>query len=304
MTDREGIMPEQSSFFQRPVSGILGAAVLLLLWSFPVMAAMHLDVPARAARGDAIRVQVSGDGPARPVTVFWLEREHVMAAQPSGSGWQAEFLLPVPLDSSAKSLALKTRTQDGQQAEARVALFDKKRPVQALRVDKKYVDPPAEVRERIRRDREKAGKALDNYSPERLWTAPFARPVSGSVSSKFGLKRVFNDQPRGVHRGLDLRGAEGTPILACADGRVVLADDLYFSGNAVYIDHGQGVFTSYLHMSRILVRPGDVVRRGQVIGKVGSTGRVTGPHLHLSLIVLGQAVDPEPLLEARPAARR
>ena len=185
-----------------------------------------------------------------------------------------------------------------------MALFDKKRPVQALRVDKKYVDPPAEVRERIRRDREKAGKALDNYSPERLWTAPFARPVSGSVSSKFGLKRVFNDQPRGVHRGLDLRGAEGTPILACADGRVVLADDLYFSGNAVYIDHGQGVFTSYLHMSRILVRPGDVVRRGQVIGKVGSTGRVTGPHLHLSLIVLGQAVDPEPLLEARTAARR
>lgn len=147
-------MPEQSSFFQRPVSGILGAVVLLLLWSFPVMAAMHLDVPARAARGDAIRVQVSGDGPACPVTVFWLEREHVMAAQPSGSGWQAEFLLPVPLDSSAKSLALKTRTQDGQQAEARVALFDKKRPVQALRVDKKYVDPPAEVRERIRRDRE------------------------------------------------------------------------------------------------------------------------------------------------------
>ena len=216
----------------------------------------------------------------------------------------ANDLLPVPLDSGAKSLVLKARTQDGRQAEARVALFDKKRPVQALRVDKKYVDPPAAVQERIRKDREKAGKALDNYSPERLWTAPFARPVPGGVSSKFGLKRVFNDQPRGVHRGLDLRGAEGTPILACADGRVVLADDLYFSGNAVYIDHGQGVFTSYLHMSRILVRPGDVVRRGQIIGKVGSTGRVTGPHLHLSLIVLGQAVDPEPLLEARSAARR
>lgn len=297
-------MPEQFSFFQRPLGGILGAVALLLLWAFPAMAAMHLDVPARAARGDAIRVQASGDGPARPVTVFWLEREHIMAAQPSGSGWQAEFLLPVPLDSGAKSLVLKARTQDGRQAEARVALFDKKRPVQALRVDKKYVDPPAAVQERIRKDREKAGKALDNYSPERLWTAPFARPVPGGVSSKFGLKRVFNDQPRGVHRGLDLRGAEGTPILACADGRVVLADDLYFSGNAVYIDHGQGVFTSYLHMSRILVRPGDVVRRGQVIGKVGSTGRVTGPHLHLSLIVLGQAVDPEPLLEARPAARR
>lgn len=96
------------------------------------MSAMHLEVPARAARGDAIHVQISGDGAARPVTVSWLGREHVMAAQPSGGGWQAEFLLPVPLDSNAKSLALKTRTQDGQQAEARVALFDKKRPVQPL----------------------------------------------------------------------------------------------------------------------------------------------------------------------------
>ena len=297
-------MSEQSSFFQRPGSGILGTVILLLLWAVPAVAAMHLELPARAARGDAIRVQTSGDGPVLPVTVSWLEREHVMAAQPSEGGWQAAFLLPVPLDSSAKSLVLKVRTHDGQQAEARVVLFDKKRPVQALRVDKKYVDPPAEVQERIRRDREKAGKALGNYSPKRLWTAPFARPVPGGVSSRFGLRRVFNDQPRGVHRGLDLRGAEGTPILACADGRVVLADDLYFSGNAVYIDHGQGVFTSDLHMSRILVRPGDVVRRGQVIGKVGSTGRVTGPHLHLSLIVLGQAVDPEPLLEDRPAARR
>lgn len=106
-------MPEQTSFFQRPVGGILGAVALLLLWAFPAMAAMHLDVPARAARGDAILVQAFGDGPARPVTVFWLEREHVMAAQPSGSGWQAEFLLPVPLDSGAKSLVLKARTQDG-----------------------------------------------------------------------------------------------------------------------------------------------------------------------------------------------
>ena len=175
-------MPEQFSLFQRPVSGILGAVALLLLWAFPAMAAMHLDVPARAARGDAIRVQASGDGPARPVTVFWLEREHVMAAQPSGSGWQAEFLLPVPLDSGAKSLVLKARTQDGRQAEARVILFDKKRPVQALRVDKKYVDPPAAVQERIRKDREKAGKALDNYTDAVILatgSVPLVLPIPG-----------------------------------------------------------------------------------------------------------------------------
>ncbi len=125
--------------------------------------------------------------------------------------------------------------------------------------------------------------------------------MPGTVSSLFGMKRVFNGQPRGMHRGLDLRGAQGTPIRACADGVVALVDDLYFSGNAVYINHGDGVFSSYLHMSKPLVTPGERVRRGQVVGLVGATGRVTGPHLHLGLMVQGESVDPQPLLA--PVAR-
>lgn len=286
---------------KRTFAACLWTGVLALLCAFPALAGMRLEVPQQAARGDALQVRVAGEGPVRTLTVRWLERQHVMAVEGDGNGWQAAFLLPVPLDCAARRLVLETRTDDGQQqAEATVTLFDRERPVQSLSVDRKYVDPPAEVRERIRRDRQKVGKVLDIWSEERLWTLPFARPVPGAVSSLFGLKRVFNGQPRGLHRGLDLRGAPGTSIKACAAGRVVLADNLYFSGNAVYIDHGQGVFTSYLHMSQILVRPGETVRRGQVIGKVGATGRVTGPHLHLSLIVLGQAVDPQPLLEAQP----
>lgn len=288
---------------RRPLLAVLWLLYLILVCAVPAMASLRLDVPPQAARGDAVRVRALGDGPAGPLTVGWLARKHVMAATPAGDGWQAEFLLPVPLDQAEDSLMLTVRTANGQRAEARVELFDKKRPVQSLRVDKKYVDPPAAVRERIRKDREKVGRALDSFSPEAAWTLPLARPVPGSVSSLFGLRRVFNGQPRGVHRGLDLRGATGTPIRACAAGRVVLADDLYFSGNAVYIDHGQGVFTAYLHMSRTLVRQGERVRRGQVIGRVGATGRVTGPHLHLSLIVLGQAVDPQPLLEPVPESR-
>ena len=113
---------------------------------------------------------------------------------------------------------------------------------------------------------------------------------------------MFNGQPRGLHRGLDLRGTEGTPIVACADGRVALTGDLYFSGNVVYINHGEGVFTAYLHMSKILVAQGQPVRKGEVIGLVGATGRVTGPHLHLSLLVQGVSVDPQPFLAVNPAA--
>ncbi len=188
-------------------------------------------------------------------------------------------------------------SKGNKQVRSTVAIKDVKRPVQKLTVERKFVDPPAEVKDRIARDREKVRKALQTTLPERQWSLPMQRPVPGSVSSQFGLKRVFNGQPRGEHRGLDLRGAQGTPIKACADGVVVLVDDLYFSGNTAYINHGEGVFSAYLHMSEANVKPGDVVKKGDVIGKVGATGRVTGPHLHLSMFAQGQPVDPLPLLD-------
>ena len=119
------------------------------------------------------------------------------------------------------------------------------------------------------------------------------------MSSSFAGRRVFNGQPRSPHTGTDLRGPTGTPILAVADGVVVLAEAQYYSGNAVFIDHGQGVVSMYGHLSAFAVKKGDKVRRGQVIGKVGATGRVTGPHLHSSLFVQGVAVDIMPLFENR-----
>ena len=103
---------------------------------------------------------------------------------------------------------------------------------------------------------------------------------------------MFNGELRSYHRGVDLRGAEGTPIKAMADGKVVIAQNMYFAGNTVYLDHGQGVISSYAHMSRLDVKPGEMVKAGQQIGLVGATGRVTGPHLHLGLNILGVAVDP------------
>ena len=174
--------------------------------------------------------------------------------------------------------------------------------MQKLNVDKKYVDPPAAEMARIKADRELVSQALAQRLQERLWVLPLTRPVPGDVSSLYGLKRVFNGQPRGLHKGLDLRGPQGQPVLACADGQVALASNLYFSGNVVYINHGEGVFTAYLHLSEILVQNGDRVRKGQVVGLVGATGRVTGPHLHLSLLVQGVSVDPQPFLPSANAA--
>lgn len=290
-------------------------AALCCLWAGMVQAAiLRLEAPEQVARGDAFLALAVADAPVREVVFVWRGKQWRAQAEavttPQGTpAWQAVMLLSVPLEAGEKSLSLSASAAGGGRApQTAVRLFDRKRPVQKLTVDKKYVDPPAKVMERIRRDREQVRAALAGYSPARQWSLPLTRPVPGGISSLYGLKRVFNGQARGYHRGLDLRGASGTPIKACADGRVVLCDDLYFSGKTVYLDHGQGVFTAYLHMSEQLVRNGQEVRKGQIIGKVGATGRVTGPHLHLSLIVQGQSVDVEPLLApweevaAQPAA--
>lgn len=290
-------------------------AVWCCLWAVMAQAAtLRLEAPEQVARGDAFLALAVSDVPVQDVTFVWRGKEWRAQAEtvvtPQGAqAWQAVMLLSVPLEAKEKRLSLAaSATGGGRAPQTMVTLFDRKRPVQKLTVDKKYVDPPAKVMERIRRDRAQVKAALASYSPVRQWALPLTRPVPGGISSLYGLKRVFNGQPRGYHRGLDLRGASGTPIKACADGRVVLCDDLYFSGKTVYLDHGQGVFTAYLHMSEQLVRNGQEVRKGQIIGKVGATGRVTGPHLHLSLIVQGQSVDVEPLLApwedvaAQPAA--
>lgn len=258
---------------------------------------LRLESPPRVARGDAFVVRVVSEQPLDSVVFQWRGKKHSVTARPEQGRHVAEMLLAVPVDDEkTTALPLEARTATGRAATS-VALYSKERPVQKLTVDRKYVNPPAHEMERIKADREKVRAATAVFSAEKGWNLPLLRPVPGSVSSLYGLKRVFNGEPRSVHKGLDLRGAEGTPIAAAADGVVVLADDLYFSGNAVYLDHGQGVFTAYLHMSQSHVQPGQRVQRGQTIGLVGATGRVTGPHLHLSMLVQGVPVDPQPLME-------
>ena len=123
---------------------------------------------------------------------------------------------------------------------------------------------------------------------------------AGGITSAFGGRRVFNGQPRAPHKGTDMRCAEGTPVKSACAGTVLLAENTYFGGNTVYVDHGQGVISTYSHLSSFDVKAGDSVRKGQTIGRSGSTGRVTGPHLHFGFMVQGVAVDAMPLLSSPP----
>lgn len=158
--------------------------------------------------------------------------------------------------------------------------------------NQRLVNPPESDLVRIREETARQLAQYRRFTARPLDLSPFVLPVTGRVSSVFGHRRVLNGQPRNPHSGLDLAAHAGTPIQAPAPGAVVLTGELFFNGKTVFLDHGQGLVTMYCHMDAIAVREGDEVGRGQVIGKVGATGRVTGAHLHWSVSLNGNRVDP------------
>lgn len=172
-----------------------------------------------------------------------------------------------------------------------------------LTVDEAFVTPPAAEQPRIEREAALLAATWRASAPDRLWTAPFVRPVPHDANSAFGTRSIFNGKPRNPHGGADFLSPAGAPIHAPNDGRLVVARNLYYSGNTVIIDHGLGLFSMLAHLSRIDVREGDMVARDQLIGLVGATGRVTGPHLHWAVRLGDARVDPLSLLAVLGAPR-
>lgn len=169
-------------------------------------------------------------------------------------------------------------------------------PVKKLWVEERYVTPPPEVQERIAWEADLLRTIYQIVTPRWLAEGAFILPHEGRMAPNFGERRVYNNIPRSVHSGVDISAPAGDPVRAANTGRVVLARDLYFSGKTVILDHGLGLFTHYGHFSQIKVRRGELVRKGEVIGLVGSTGRSTGPHLHWGVRILESRVDPAALL--------
>ncbi len=172
----------------------------------------------------------------------------------------------------------------------------KKFPTRRLTVDSKYVDPPAETQERIQRESRILRRIFRTVTAERLWEGAFLRPVPGRANSSFGQRSILNGQARSPHSGTDFQAGQGTPIQSPNCGKVVLVRDLYFSGNTVILDHGQGLYSYFAHLSEFKVEEGQHVSSGDVLGLVGATGRVTGPHLHWAVRLNGARVDPLSLL--------
>jgi murein DD-endopeptidase MepM/ murein hydrolase activator NlpD len=172
-------------------------------------------------------------------------------------------------------------------------------PTTQLKVEDKYVQLSPPDLARANRETKEIEAIHSTITNEILWDKPFSSPIPGGTGSNFGHRRVFNGESRAPHSGADLRATTGTPIHATNRGRVVLAKNLFFTGNTVMLDHGLGIYSLYAHLSRIDVKRGAIVENGQVVGLAGATGRVTGPHLHWGMRVQGARVDPFSLVEMK-----
>ncbi len=261
---------------------LLCALGLALACAASLALPQHNPVP-----GGVAVIDLSAAGSAPP-TARWGEQQ--LAVLRDGGRWVA--LLGIPLDTLPGTLEISVFS--GSTATAlSVPVHVKNYPEQRLTIkDKRKVEPNADDLARIERERE-VTEAIKRRFSDAAPATDFALPASGPLSSRFGLRRVFNGQPRNPHAGLDVAVGTGAPVKAPAAGVVANTGDYFFNGNTVFIDHGQGLLTAYMHLSRIDVRSGQPVKKGEILGAVGSTGRVTGPHLHWAVILNNTAVDPE-----------
>ena len=274
----------------------LGMVLLTIFSSCPAFA-VNFEVPDKVSQGRGFLVKIQDTAPFSG-KIIWRQKEIPFTAKEMTGGYTAHVLLGMPID--AKNKEFVTLSVNNKKITKEITPLPVKWVTHKLTVAPKYVEPPKEVLDRLQKERTVTKKILATISPNPTWQLPFTRPVKGTISGSFAARRVFNDKPRSPHLGTDMRGAIGTDILAMADGVVLLAKEHYYSGNAVWIDHGQGVISMYGHMSEFAVKTGDTVKQGQKIGKVGATGRVTGPHLHLSLYIQGVAVDAVPFFRTSP----
>ena len=213
-----------------------------------------------------------------------------IAVYPYNDTWMA--MAGIGLSTKPGDYEISIKQPDGSSSSTKVAIKYKKYDEQHLTIkNKRKVNPNKEDNERIVSESKRKKSAKKQFTETRP-NIDFIWPVSGRISSIFGLRRFFNEQERRPHSGLDIAGKEGTPIKASASGTVIDAGDFFFSGNMIYLDHGQGIISLYAHLSEIAVKPGDVVKQGDIIGNLGQTGRVTGPHLHFAIISNQTLIDP------------
>lgn len=256
--------------------------------------------PVRLVNGGPVFFQVKP--PSRLVSLngSWRGHDLVFSSDAASRTWFA--LAGVPLDTKPGVYPLELTGEDESNhqvtftAKVNVAAGRYPKIKAGLSVDSKFTEPTPEQKIQIEAAQKIKKDYLNRVTPERQWSGEFTAPVRAAISDVFGSQRIFNGKTSSPHMGLDFRVPRGTAVSAMNDGTVLLARPLYFEGNLVVLDHGQGLLSFYLHLSEFEVKEGDRVKRGQIVGLSGGTGRTTGPHLHAAVRWQGEYLDPAALL--------
>jgi murein DD-endopeptidase MepM/ murein hydrolase activator NlpD len=256
----------------------------------------RITLSSKAANvGDLILLRVRVRDAEKP-KALWMEREVLLV--PGGSQKEWCGFLGVDLKAAPRAYPLIVRAlPSGAEKRVQVRIRAKDYGERRLTLPREMVELDEPTLERVKREAEVLRKVLESTPPSPFWKGPFQRPCDGEVVGTFGRRSIINGQPRSPHSGVDLRGETGTPVKAVNQGEVVLTCDHFFTGRSAVIDHGGGIHSMYFHLDRIQVRERDRVRKGEIIGQVGSTGRSTGPHLHFAVRVNGARIDPLRLIE-------
>ena len=301
-------MKKRDSFRFGVWPAVVGVAILVSVACSGARAeTVDLGVELRARAlvpGEPVRIVVTSPEALASVEGTFLGEKIVMvrtgAAGPDGEHWSGWAMVALDQGAGPTAVEVTGAIADGRVAAGRldVTVEAKEFPKEELSVASKYVSPPKEVQERLKRERAKVAEVYRTRSAMPPPAEPFGKPVPGEPTSIFGTRRIFNGEPRSPHPGLDLRGGTGEPVGAAGAGTVVIAEEFYYSGNLVIEDHGLGLFTLYAHLSEIRVEEGESVEQGQIVGRVGATGRVTGPHLHWGAKIGNRPFDPMALVDA------
>jgi murein DD-endopeptidase MepM/ murein hydrolase activator NlpD len=258
--------------------------------------------PMHLVNGSPVLFRVSAPHKLASLKATWLDHEIAFRYKQACKCWYAIAGVPLDTKSGAYSLSLEGEKTSGAAVgfEKSLTIGEGQYPSTAIKVAPEYVEPPKETLVRIEQEQAVKKDTFAQSASDPLWQGRFMFPAKASVSGVFGSARVFNGTKRNQHQGLDFRVPSGTPIRAANAGRVILARNLYFEGNCVAIDHGQGLMTLYLHLSHFKIKEGDEVKKGQLLGLSGGTGRATAPHLHFAVRWQGAYLNPATLLQLTP----
>ncbi|WP_024678703.1 peptidoglycan DD-metalloendopeptidase family protein [Pseudomonas syringae] len=225
-----------------------------------------------------------GTGAQAPTATY--QGKPVLVVKEQGTRWLAIVGIPLTVKPGTQQVTSGGRTLN-------FTVGSKKYPEQHITLkNKRQVNPNPEDNKRIEGELAEQIRAYRSFSPGTPSNLILDKPVNGPLSSKFGVRRFFNGEERNPHSGLDFAVPAGTPIKSPAAGKVILTGNYFFNGNTVFVDHGQGFISMFCHLSKIDVKVGDEVPRGGVVGKVGATGRATGPHMHWNVSLNDARVDP------------